>query len=45
MSIFLRFPSQESWNPKIFKIGILATLDAHNFLCKPLIEVKSNEKL
>jgi hypothetical protein len=27
-------------NPEIPKIGILATLEAHNFLCKPLIKVR-----
>jgi hypothetical protein len=27
------------------EIGTLVTLKAHNFLCKPLIEMKSKEKL
>jgi hypothetical protein len=27
------------------KIGTFVTLDAHNFLCRPLIEVRSKEKL
>ncbi len=39
-----------SWNfqvesPKIPKIWISTTLEAHNFLCKPLIEVRSKVKL
>jgi hypothetical protein len=32
-------PGIPKLNPKIFKIGILATLEAHNFLCKPQSEV------
>jgi hypothetical protein len=31
--------------PEILKIRTLATLDAHNFLCRPPIEVRSKEKL
>jgi hypothetical protein len=30
---------------KIPKIGTPATLEPHNFLCEPSIEVKSKEKL
>jgi hypothetical protein len=30
---------------EIPKIGILATLEPHNFLCKPSIEVRFKEKL
>ncbi len=32
-------------SPKIPKIKTLNTLEAHNVLCKPLIEVRSKEKL
>jgi len=32
-------------NPEILKIGTLATLDAHKFLCRPLIEVRFKAKL
>jgi len=28
-----------SWSPKIPEIGTFATLKAHNFMCKPLIEL------
>jgi hypothetical protein len=28
------------WSPKIPKIGILTTLEAHNYVCKPPIEVR-----
>ncbi len=38
----LRLPSG---NPEIPKIGTPKTLEAHNFVCKPSIEVKSKEKL
>jgi len=31
--------------PEIPKIGTFATLDAHNFVCKPPIEMKSKSKL
>jgi hypothetical protein len=30
---------------EILKFGILMTLEAHNFLCKPPIEMKFKEKL
>jgi hypothetical protein len=30
---------------EIPKIGTFATLEAHNFVCKPLIEVRSKAKL
>jgi hypothetical protein len=42
MSFFLGLPSWESWNSKI---GILAILETHNFLCKPSIEVRFKTKL
>jgi hypothetical protein len=32
-------------SPEIPKIGTLTTLETHNFLCKPLIEVRSIAKL
>jgi len=32
-------------HPEIPKIGTLATLEANNFLCKPLIKLKSKAKL
>jgi len=32
-------------NPKIPEIKTPVILEAHNFLCKPLIEVKFKEKL
>jgi len=32
-------------NPKILEIEILAILNAHNFSCKSLIEVRSKAKL
>jgi hypothetical protein len=32
-------------SPEIPKIGTFITLEAHNFLCKPLIETRSQEKL
>ncbi len=34
-----------SGSPKIPKVGTLTTLGAHNFVCKPLTEVKSEVKL
>ncbi len=37
-----RFPSL---NPKIFEIGSLTTLEAHNFFFKPSIEMRSKKKL
>jgi hypothetical protein len=42
ISFFPGLPSWESWN---FEIGILAILEAHNFLCKTFIEVRSKAKL
>jgi hypothetical protein len=30
-------------NPKIPKVGIPATLEAHNFVCRPLIEERFKE--
>ncbi len=38
-------PRLSSGSPKIFKIGILATLRAHNFTCRPSIEMRSKAKL
>jgi len=32
-------------NPKIPKVGILATLGAHNFMCRPSIEMRPEGKL
>jgi hypothetical protein len=32
-------------NPEILEIGILTTLEVHNFLLRPLIELMSQEKL
>jgi hypothetical protein len=32
-------------SPAIFEIGTLATLDTHNFLCKPTIEARFTTKL
>ncbi len=34
-----------SGSPEIAKIGTLMTLGPHNFACKPLIEIRSKEKL
>jgi hypothetical protein len=34
-----------SWSREIPKIGTLTTLEAHNFVCKPLIKVRSKTKL
>ncbi len=34
-----------SASPQIPKIGILVTLEAYNFVCKPLIEVRFDENL
>jgi hypothetical protein len=39
---FLRLPNGSL---KILKIGILATSKAHNFFCKPLIEMRSKAML
>ncbi len=43
----LGLPSWDSRveSPKIFEIGTFATLEAHNFLCRPPIEVRSKTKL
>jgi hypothetical protein len=38
-------PKLPSGSHKIPKIGTLTTLKSHNFVCKPLIEVRSEEKL
>ncbi len=38
----LGFPSESLEIPKI---GIFATLKAHNFVCRPLIEVRSKSKV
>jgi hypothetical protein len=32
-------------NPEIAKVGTLATLGPHNFVCKPLIEIRFESKL
>jgi hypothetical protein len=32
-------------SPKISKVGTLATLGPHNFMCKPLIELRCEAKL
>jgi hypothetical protein len=42
MSFFL---DSQVGSPEISKIGTLATLEAHNFLFKPLIEVRCKAKL
>jgi hypothetical protein len=34
-----------SWNPEILEIGTPTTLEAHNFVCKPPIEVRFKGKL
>jgi hypothetical protein len=33
-------PGFQSGSPEILKIGSLATLEAHNFVCRPPIEAK-----
>jgi hypothetical protein len=38
-------PKLPSWSPKIPKIGTSTTLGAHNFFCKPLIEMTFEVKL
>jgi len=45
--IVLYVPSHGAYTQMSFcpEIGTLATLGAHNFLCKPLIEMKSKAKL
>jgi hypothetical protein len=35
------FPRLQVESPTIFEIGIPATLDAHNFLCRPRFETSS----
>ncbi len=37
--------TQMSFCPEIPKIGTFATLDVHNFVCKPPIEMNFEEKL
>jgi len=37
--------AQMSFCPKILKIGIPVTLEAHNFVFKPIIKVRFKEKL
>jgi hypothetical protein len=39
------FSGLPSWSLEIFKIGIPATFKAHNFFCRPLIEMKFKVKL
>jgi hypothetical protein len=34
-----------SWSPEIFEIGTSTTLEAHNFVCRPSIEVTFEAKL
>jgi len=34
-----------SQDSQVFEIGIPTTLEAHNFLCRPLIEMRSQAKL
>jgi hypothetical protein len=34
-----------SWSPEILKIGTPTTLEARNFVYRPPIEVRSEEKL
>jgi len=38
-------PRLQSGNPEIPKVGIPTTLGAHNFVCKPPIEMKFEAKL
>jgi hypothetical protein len=38
-------PGLPSGNPEIPKIEIPVVLEAHNFVCKPPIEVRSKTKL
>jgi hypothetical protein len=42
MSFVPKFPS---WSPEIPEIGTSTTLGAHNFFCKPLIEMSFEAKL
>jgi len=39
------FLSLPSGSPEIAKVGTLMTLGPHNFVCRPLIEMKSETKL
>jgi hypothetical protein len=39
------FRNSQVGSPEIPKIETFATLEAHNFLCKPLIKVRSKAKL
>jgi hypothetical protein len=32
------------WSPEFFETGTIATLEAHNLLCRPMIKVRSQEK-
>jgi hypothetical protein len=34
-----------SWSPEILEIGTSTTLQAHNFVCRPLIEMRFKEML
>jgi len=43
-NVILSWDSQ-LWSPEIPEIVTFTTLEAHNFLCKPLIEVRSKIKL
>jgi hypothetical protein len=38
-------PVLSNWGPNFFEIGTFATLEAHNFLSEPLIEVRFQAKL
>ncbi len=38
-------PGLPSESLEILKVGTLATLEAHNFVCRPLIEMKFKSKL
>ncbi len=33
------------WDPEIPKVGTLVTLGPHNFVCRPMIEMRSEAKL
>ncbi len=39
------FPGLQVKSLAIPKIGVLVTLDAHNFLCRPLIEASFEKKM
>ncbi len=45
MSFCLGTPTFPSGSPEISKIGTPATLQAHNFMCKPPIDVRSKATL